>query len=155
MAALIFSSLLAIPVSASAQQAPDRDTNRAELATFDQFLDSHQQVSNELRKNPSLVNDPEYVRRHPELNEFFAAHPRVREEVKENPGAFAARERAYQRSEGNEARDRNDRDRDNNRMERNERNRDDHDKADRDRDRKVHPDKTSEHPRQDNDKDRH
>src|SRR5580700_4493778 len=39
-------------------QTPDRDDDatRRQLAGFDKFLDSHPEVAEQLRKNPSLVN---------------------------------------------------------------------------------------------------
>ena len=81
----------------------DHDTTRAEVARFDEFLDNHPAVDRELRKNPGLVNNAEYVERHPELGEFLRNHPGVREEIRENPRAFMKRERKLERREGNSA----------------------------------------------------
>jgi hypothetical protein len=140
---LISIGLWAVPAS-SAQQDRDHDTNRAQLSTFDQFLDSHPQVSNDLRRNPSLVNDPDYVQSHRDLRDFLRDHPRVREEVKENPNAFARNERDYERSDTARDRDRNgDRNRD----------RDDKDKRmDRDQN-KHHPTDDADNPHHDRDND--
>ena len=40
----------------------DRDTTRHELANFDQFLDSHRETAEQLRKDPSLVNNEQFVK---------------------------------------------------------------------------------------------
>ena len=34
----------------------DRDITRRELASFDKFLDSHREIAEQVRKNPSLVD---------------------------------------------------------------------------------------------------
>jgi hypothetical protein len=88
--------LILMPATASAQK---NDINRAELRNFDQFLDSHPQIRAELSRNPSLVNDREYVEKHQELRAFLDSHPGVREELRQNPGVFMHREAGYERAE--------------------------------------------------------
>jgi dsDNA-binding SOS-regulon protein len=78
----------------------DHDTTRGELVRFDQFLDSHREIAEDLRKDPSLVNDAQYEKNHPALQAFLADHPQVREEIKENPNAFMRQEDRYDRREG-------------------------------------------------------
>src|SRR4029077_15496971 len=90
------------------QHVGDNDTTRRELAQMDQFLDSHPEVAEQLRKDPSLINDQDFVEKHPELREFLQNHPGVREEFKENPNAFMRQENRYERHEGDDR----DRDRD-------------------------------------------
>jgi hypothetical protein len=87
---------LLLPTLGSAQK---NDINRAELRNFDQFLDSHPQIRAELSRNPSLVNNREYVEKHQELRTFLEGHPGVREELRENPGVFMHREAGYERAE--------------------------------------------------------
>ena len=101
--------------SVPAQNTPhvqDNDTTRQELASFDQFLDSHPELAGQLRKDPSLVNNDDFVKQHPSLQNFLQEHPQVREEIKENPNAFMRQESRYDRRE-----DDRDRDRDINRQE--------------------------------------
>ena len=88
------------------------DVNNQELASFDQFLDRHQDIAKSLEKRPELVNDRGYLKRHKDLDEFFSEHPAVREEVRENPSSFMRRENQFEAR--NMDRDRNlpDRDRD-------------------------------------------
>jgi len=80
-------------------QARDRDVTRGELANMDRFMDSHPEIAEQLRRDPSLVNDQKFVKNHPELQEFLAEHPGVREEYKENPNAFMHREERFDRRE--------------------------------------------------------
>jgi menaquinone-dependent protoporphyrinogen IX oxidase len=83
----------------------DRDVTRGELANMDRFLDSHPEIAEQLRKDPSLVNDKTFVGNHPTLQQFLAEHPGVREEYKENPSAFMNQEQRFDRRE-DETRDR-------------------------------------------------
>lgn len=78
---------------------PDRDTTRGELASFDRFLDSHREVAEQLRKNPSLVKNNEFLQTHPQLQTYLQEHPAVREELNENPRAFMTAENRYDRAE--------------------------------------------------------
>jgi hypothetical protein len=99
---------LTIPAGAQTQNgqasgnyntAQDDDTTRRELANFDQFLDGHPELAEQLRKDPSLVDNREFVENHPELRDYLRDHPRVREEIKENPNAFMRKEDRYERHE--------------------------------------------------------
>jgi phage-related protein/GrpB-like predicted nucleotidyltransferase (UPF0157 family) len=80
-------------------QARDRDVTRGELANMDRFMDSHPEIAEQLRKNPSLVNKEEFVENHPALKEFLATHPGVREEYRENPNGFMSREQNFDRNQ--------------------------------------------------------
>ena len=90
------------------QHEGGNDTTRRELAEMDRFLDGHPEVAEQLRKDPSLINNQEFVEKHPELREFLQNHPGVREEFRENPNAFMRQENRYERHEGDD----HDRDRD-------------------------------------------
>ncbi len=77
----------------------DNDITRTELRNFDNYLDKHPEVANELERSPRLVDDPNYLRAHPGLKEWLDHHPNSREELRENPKAFMARERGYEKQE--------------------------------------------------------
>jgi phage-related protein len=64
---------------------------------MDRFLDGHPQLAQQLRQNPSLINNEEFVENHPELQEFLQQHPGVREELRENPNAFMQQEQRFDR----------------------------------------------------------
>ncbi|HEV7967081.1 MAG TPA: hypothetical protein VGP19_05900 [Candidatus Acidoferrales bacterium] len=85
------------------RQVQDSDTTRKELARFDQFLDGHREIAEQLRKDPSLVNNKDFVKNHPALQTYLQDHPGIREEIKENPNAFLRQEDRIDRHE--EARD--------------------------------------------------
>jgi len=104
-------------VTASAQVAPsqggspaadqDNDTTRGELASFDRFMDSHPEITDQLRRDPSLVKNEDFVKNHRDLQEYLQQHPGVREEITENPNRFMRQEQRFDRRE-----DRRDRDND-------------------------------------------
>src|SRR5579863_4522842 len=83
----------------------DNDSRRSELAQFDQFLDNHGEIAEQVRKDPSLVNNKEFVKNHAALQTHLQEHPGIREELKENPNAFMRQEDRFDRQE--DARDNN------------------------------------------------
>jgi phage-related protein len=87
-----------------------RDNDRADVAKFDQFLDSHPETAEQLRKDPSLVNNREFIEKHENLKEFLAQNPGVQDEIRENPNAFMHQEQRFDRREDGQARDYKDRD---------------------------------------------
>jgi dsDNA-binding SOS-regulon protein len=93
-----------------------RDRGRHEVASFDQFLDAHQKIANQLRTEPSLINDGQYLRDNPDLANYLQDHPQVRQQLQQNPNAFMQQENRYdQRGDpmnGNPGMNRNDIDRD-------------------------------------------
>jgi hypothetical protein len=100
---------------ANAQTSPNTmasvtpDITQRQLSVFDNFLDNHPELAEQLRKDPSLVNNPEFVENHPALQQYLQEHPEIREEIKENPNAFMRREDRYDRREADSDR-RGDRD---------------------------------------------
>ena len=89
----------------SGRAAQDNDITRQELALFDQLLDSHREIAEQVQRDPSLVNNDQFVKNHPALQTFMQQHPAVREELKENPKAFMHREAVYERHEDNRMRE--------------------------------------------------
>ena len=79
-------------------QKSDNDINRHELESFDGFLDANPEVARELIKNPSLIDDQNFVNKHPNLARFLQNHPDVRKEIRENPQGFMQREQRFQNS---------------------------------------------------------
>ena len=86
------------------------DLNRGEVASMDQFLDSHDRIERELKANPSLINNVDYLKKHQDLRAFLSSHPAVREEFTENPSLFMNREGQYERTEFRGGTDMNQRD---------------------------------------------
>jgi hypothetical protein len=87
------------PQNPSATRQNNDDLARWQLAGFDQFLDSHPEVADQLRKNPSLVDDQQFVQNHPALQEYLQQHPEVRAAIDQNPGAVMHQEQRYDRTE--------------------------------------------------------
>ncbi len=85
--------------AAQGMAATDNDINRGELRNFDRFLDNHPEVAEQVKQNPSLINDPTFLSKHPALQEFLKTHPHAAEELRENPQAFMHRERGFEHHE--------------------------------------------------------
>lgn len=75
------------------------DITRREVASMDQFLDKHPEISEQLQKDPKLIDDKKWVANHPELQQFMTDHPEVRQQFDEHPYAFMRDENRYERSE--------------------------------------------------------
>jgi hypothetical protein len=73
------------------------DINQRELRNYDRFADSHPEVAEQLNKNPRLVDNPQFLSKHPEFSEFLKNHPGARTEFKKHPHRFAKRERRFDR----------------------------------------------------------
>jgi hypothetical protein len=83
----------------------DRIT-RQEVADMDRFLDSHPEVAEQLRKDPSLIDNHRWVADHPALQEYLKKHPEIAEAFRSNPNLFMRDEDRYERHEGDRDRDR-------------------------------------------------
>jgi len=91
-------------------QDRDNDTTRGELASFDRFMDGHPEIAEQLRRDPSLVKNEDFVRDHRDLQEYLQQHPAVSEEISENPDRFMHQERRFDRAEDQRNGDRRDND---------------------------------------------
>lgn len=87
--------------SMNRDQDRNRDITRGELSNLNNFMDSHPEIAEQLKKNPALVNDKKFVEGHPALKGFLAADPGVREEMRENPNGFMAREQQFDQTDAN------------------------------------------------------
>jgi hypothetical protein len=77
------------------QPGPGDDITRRDLARFDQFLDSHRETAEQLRKTPSLIDDPQFLQGHPALNTYLQDHPSVKQEISQQPDSFMRAEDLY------------------------------------------------------------
>ena len=98
VALLALALLLGLSATAFGQQAAEKGEAWREHA-LGEFLDRHPSIAQDLNKNPNLVNDQEYLSKHPELRQFLDQHPGIKKEVRENPSAFLQAERKEQKSE--------------------------------------------------------
>ena len=88
------------------QSAPG-DTDRRDVANFDQFLDSHREIAEQVRKDPSLLDNRTFVQDHPALQTYLNDNPGVRDQLRQNPNAFMRQEDAYDRDTNMRNRDPN------------------------------------------------
>jgi hypothetical protein len=70
--------------------ASNPDINQQALEKWGEFAGAHPKVAKALAYKPSLMGDAGYLRKHPELADFFASNPQVRDAMAENPGDFVA-----------------------------------------------------------------
>lgn len=66
---------------------------------MDGFLDSHPDIAGQLKKDPSLVDNKQYVADHPALRDFLADHSELREAFDKNPNLFMQDENRFGRRE--------------------------------------------------------
>src|SRR4029077_14629896 len=83
--------------SLGAQEA--QDISRSDVLLFDQFLDAHADIDAQLRANPSLLTNAEYLEAHPQLENFLNQHPQVQTQLRENSSYFMAREKRFDTNE--------------------------------------------------------
>jgi hypothetical protein len=80
-----------------------RDLTKAEVKAFDDFLDQHKAIDKDLSKHPALVNDPNYLAKHPELQAFLNSNPQIKQDLAEHPRAFMKAERRFDAREAKAA----------------------------------------------------
>lgn len=88
------------PVGPTPRWNPPDDITRREIVDMDHFLDKHPEIAEQLRKDPSLIDNREWVARHPELQEYLQSHQRLAEVFRAHPDAFMRDEDRYEWSEG-------------------------------------------------------
>jgi hypothetical protein len=74
---------------------------------MDRFLDAHPEIDQQLRKDPSLIDNQKWVANHPTLPEYLQNHPQVADAFRANPNLFMRDENRFDRNDGD--RDRGDR----------------------------------------------
>lgn len=78
--ALIVFSLL-LPANVFPVQKKTKQASHRELKTFEKFLTDNPSIAADLHKDPSLVDNPDYLAKHPEFQQFLKGHPGLREEI--------------------------------------------------------------------------
>jgi phage-related protein len=76
-----------------------RDIPVQEVKSFDDFMDKHSAIEGEVRRDPSLLNNADYLAKHPELKTYLDQHPRIRQELAENPRALIRAEKRFDKKE--------------------------------------------------------
>lgn len=60
-------------------------SRRAELVAFNQFLDSHREIAEQLRKDPSLADNREFIQNHPALQTYLQQNSEIRDMLRQDP----------------------------------------------------------------------
>jgi hypothetical protein len=84
---------------------PDRDQHLRQLADFNRFLDDHREIAEQVRKDPSLADNPQFVQNHPPLGNFLRDNPGVREDLRRDPNEFMRQEDRINAAENHDFRD--------------------------------------------------
>jgi len=87
------------------QQYRGSDSTRRELSQFDQFLDDHREISEQVRRDPSLLDNRNFVDSHPALQTFLQDHPGIRDDIRQNANAFMHQEDRFDAREDSRDRD--------------------------------------------------
>jgi hypothetical protein len=74
---------------------PPDDITRQEIVDMNHFLDEHPETAEQLRKDPSLIDNREWLAKHPELQQYLQSHPRISEAFRANPNLFMRDEDRY------------------------------------------------------------
>jgi GrpB-like predicted nucleotidyltransferase (UPF0157 family) len=73
------------------------DITRGQLDDYNRFADAHPEIAEQLRKDPNLLRDQQYVGNHPALQDYLRDHPEIRDEMVQNPAAFERRDENFDR----------------------------------------------------------
>jgi hypothetical protein len=73
------------------------DITRRDIAEMDHFLDEHPEIAQQLRKDPSLIDNRRWVSDHPALQEYLQNHPQISATFRTNPNLFMRDEERYDR----------------------------------------------------------
>src|SRR2546423_1552966 len=74
--------------------------SQRDLRSFQDYLDSHQETAQQLYRNPDLLRDRHFVRKHDALNDWFESHSDAAQALQSDPQRYLERGgHAYQRGE--------------------------------------------------------
>jgi phage-related protein len=76
-----------------------KDISRVELRNLDDFLDKHPAIEKDLQKDPSLVNNADYLAKHPDLGDFLKNHGHLGQDLRSNPKVVIREERKFDKDE--------------------------------------------------------
>jgi len=65
------------------------------LGTTDNFLSSHPEMAQQLNQDPKLIDNPQYLAQHPELQQYLQNHPNAEQKWQSHPDRYMRREKIY------------------------------------------------------------
>jgi hypothetical protein len=75
----------AAPPSTATEPTPRPQQNTA-WRGFDRWLNAHPEEAKEIRKDPTLINNPDFMGKHPALQQYMNDHPKFKEAAAKDPG---------------------------------------------------------------------
>src|SRR5262249_8991916 len=88
------------------EDGADRDRSRGQLASLDNFLDSHPEDAEQVQKGTAPPPNHKIQKHHPALQTYLQQHQQGSEEKSENPNPLMQREQRVDQREGGMDRDR-------------------------------------------------
>ncbi len=64
---------------------PTPEPGSKDRAQINNFLINHPQVADELHKDPNLINNPQWLSKHPEVGQWMSTHPNAQRLASEHP----------------------------------------------------------------------
>ena len=68
--------------------APMAGPDAAQTGSMEHYLNNHPEEAKELHENPSLINDPNWLAKHPTVQHWMNSHPNVKQDAIHNPNDF-------------------------------------------------------------------
>ena len=88
-------AVFALPIVAQVSESTAEPSEAKETAKgfndFDRYLSQHEEVREQIKNNPSLLNDSTYLSQHPELQKFETEHPAFTKAVQADPNRVTRR----------------------------------------------------------------
>jgi len=78
----------------SEQPQVTRTISPEEVRSLGDYLDTHWEEANALYREPELINDPQFVRSHPSLENWLRERPHAAQAIRERPRDFFWRQRS-------------------------------------------------------------
>lgn len=88
------------------QPAANPGARHATDMAFDKWLRKNPDSAAEIRKDPSLLNNPDYLAKHPDLQGFMNDHPEFKSAVAKNPNKVVRMTAHNQRKAAHEHKER-------------------------------------------------
>jgi hypothetical protein len=77
----------------------DRNDPHGNVEEFGRFLDGHREIAEQVRRDPSLLNNRQFVQGHPPLEAYLGNNPGVRDDIRRDPSAFMRQEDQFERTQ--------------------------------------------------------
>lgn len=76
------------PGTPSVNPSPNLGPTGGQTDTMEHYLTNHPEIADELHNNPSLINNPQWLAQHPQVNSWMNKHPDVKQDALRNPDQF-------------------------------------------------------------------